>query len=102
MVLKVCVSDASCMRLCEEYGFPCYDFQYSDFHPVIPLCPLMDNIGIMVSVSVGQGVAVCTGADRRVEAAASSEGVGGWGEREHHCNFQRACITASVGCRWIY
>jgi hypothetical protein len=32
--LMVCVSDPNCMRLCAESYFPCYDFQFSTFHPV--------------------------------------------------------------------
>lgn len=79
------MSDASCMRLCEQYGFPCYDFQYSDFHPVIPICLFMNvwsSPAIWFPFSEGQGVAVCTRTDRGIEVAASSESVRGWGERE--------------------
>ena len=87
-VLQVCVSDASCMRLCEEYGFPCYDFQYSDFHPVNATRRKLffsnRTLRILISASAGQRATFCAGADRRVEAVASSEGVGGRGEREHN------------------
>ena len=75
------------MRLCEEYGFPCYDFQYSDFHPVNATRRKKisnRNLRILISASVGQRATFCAGADRRVEAVASSEGVGGRGEREHN------------------
>jgi hypothetical protein len=84
-VLQVCVSDASCMRLCEEYGFPCYDFQYSDFHPVNATKRIfLLLIRILIFAYAGQRATFCAGADRRVEAVASSEGVGGRGEREHN------------------
>lgn len=32
--IMVCVSDPKCMRLCAESSFPCYDYQFSAFHPV--------------------------------------------------------------------
>ena len=42
------------------------------------------TLRILISASVGQRATFCAGADRRVEAVASSEGVGGRGEREHN------------------
>lgn len=42
--IMVCVSDLSCMKLCEKSHFPCYDFEYKDFHPVIKL---LDFVYIM-------------------------------------------------------
>ena len=32
--IMVCVSDNTCMELCRQAGFPCYDFQYSAYYPV--------------------------------------------------------------------
>lgn len=32
--IMVCVTDAKCLRLCEESNFPCINFRYDQFHPV--------------------------------------------------------------------
>mmetsp|Transcript_33096 Transcript_33096/g.47855 ORF Transcript_33096/g.47855 Transcript_33096/m.47855 type:complete len:460 (-) Transcript_33096:881-2260(-) len=43
--MMVCVSDSSCMALCQQAGFPCYDFQYSQYHPGQPLPSVLEQIG---------------------------------------------------------
>lgn len=35
--VMVCVTDAKCMDLCRQAGFPCFDFRYDTFHPVASL-----------------------------------------------------------------
>lgn len=38
--VMVCVSDPLCMQKCANSYFPCIDFTYAKFHPVLPPFPL--------------------------------------------------------------
>lgn len=45
--LIICVSDKRCMHLCQVFGLPCFDFQYTKHHPGNVQPSAMEQIAIL-------------------------------------------------------
>lgn len=45
--VMICVSDAGCMKRCQDASFPCVDFDYLKFHPVQTLPSPLEQIAVL-------------------------------------------------------
>lgn len=76
--VMVCVTDDRCMQLCDEAGFPCYDFRYDSFHPVSSNvhCAVQSVKLLLLALylTIGQAAAVRAGANRRTQAVPPAKG----------------------------